>query len=227
MSSTASELLALIAPEFNIRSNWFSLSTELIVDNVISVTVNGQTAVETYNTNSDTTLNNLRTKLELLPVVKTVELSGLVFSITTERDEISLSAVVTGGISQAVVTVGEINTDLRDMFLKLALLQTNECWYGIKYNYATALRAAHLLYLDAQNQSLTGGGDVAGIGNGTIKEMQQDELSITYGAVSELKDSKSAVVADLSRSPYGITLLSLTRAANTSMMSTGGMMQCP
>lgn len=225
MATTAAEYLELIAPQFNARVNWFSLSIPLEAGNVISCTVNGQTAVETFATDSDTTLDALVLKIAALPVVSTAGRSGLVITVTTTRDEILISAAVTGGANQAVITIGTISTEPRDSFLTLATIQTHTKWYAVKYEYAVALRAAHLLQLDAQQtQQLNEDGTAdPSIGNGSIASLKQGDLALAFGAVSENGQgvTRAAVKADLSRTVHGVTLLGLKYPANFTMMSTG------
>jgi hypothetical protein len=225
MATTAAEYLKLIAPQFNVRANWFSLSTALITGNVISCTVNGQTAIETYASSSDETLDALVLKITALPVVSTVVRSGLVITVTTVRDEILLSAAVTLGASQAVITIGPISLEPQASFLTLATLQTHTKWYQVKYEYAVALRAAHLLTLDAQQaQQLNPDGTAnPSIGNGSITNLKQGDLALAFGAISENTPgaSRAAVKADLSRTIHGVTLLGLKYPANFTMMSTG------
>jgi len=225
MATTAAEYLELIAPQFNARANWLSLDGVLVTGNTISCTVNGQTAVALFATDSDTTLDAFVISIAALPIVSTATRSGLVITVTTIRDEILLSAIVTGGATQAVITTGVLNTDTQDSFLSLAILQTNELWYKGKYNYAIALRAAHLLQLDAQNSQLLSMGGATAAGNGSIKSLDQGDLAIAYGSISE-NDSGStrgAIKADLSRTQYGLTLFALRASANFSMMTSGSM----
>jgi len=221
MMATATERLQLIAPQFNVRTNWLSLDTALITGNVISVTVNGQTAAATYSGSSDDTLDQLVTNLIALPYVGSAERSGLVITVTTVRLEILLSATVTGGASQAVVTIGEVDTFLRDAFLALAKTLTSSVWFRGNYDYALALRTAHLMTLDAQvTEDIN---DTASVGNGSVKAVKQGDLAITYGATSDINNKWSEVKADLSRTRYGVSLISLKSTSNFGMMSTGSM----
>jgi len=225
MSKTATQYLSDIAPQFNERTNTLELSEALVTDNVIAVSVNGGNVSAVWDTDSDTTLNNLKISLLALPQVETVELTGLVFTITTPRNDILLSGSVTGGASQADVTIGELDTELRDAFIETARLQTNACWYTIKYEYAVALRAAHLLTLQAAQFAQINSQNGSAV-NGEVESLTQGDLTVKYKSVSDSGGSKSAVTADLSRTPFGTTLLSLRKSSNISMMSSGSMSRC-
>lgn len=100
----------------------------------------------------------------------------------------------------------------RATFIELAASQTSTVYYGGKYEYAVALRAAHLLTLQSSEGTAAGG-----VTSGDVESIRQGDISVSYASSS---GASSALSADLSRTSYGRTLLGLSRGAQTSISTT-------
>lgn len=85
--------------------------------------------------------------------------------------------------------------------ISLVELRTSSDAFGVKYNYAVALRAAHILTLRDMN-SISSGGILAG----NVTSMSEGNTSISFGGSSSNSDN-----SDLNLTRYGMELLGLIR----------------
>lgn len=87
-------------------TNTLTLSTDLIVDNVLTITVNGVAVVQPWVTDNDTTLDLMLIQLNSLADNVRASRVGLIFTIRTPGTPIVITGAVTGGVTQAIVTIG-------------------------------------------------------------------------------------------------------------------------
>lgn len=88
--------------------------------------------------------------------------------------------------------------------ITLSTIRTSEDAFGDKYNYAIALRVAHILTLRDMNKD--GVSSVLGGASGSISNKREGDLSVSFSgmATASLKSS-----TDLSLTRYGIELQGL------------------
>lgn len=92
-------------------------------------------------------------------------------------------------------------------FLSLAASRTNACFFGVQANYATALRAAHLLTLLTTRPN----GET-----GNIASKSEGDLSLSFGGGGSSNDG------DLTATYYGQQLLQLRKGSGAFIGVTGG-----
>jgi len=83
----------------------------------------------------------------------------------------------------------------KDTFITLATCQTSSCQFGDSYNYAIALRAAHMITMR----------DRQGI-SGPISNLREGDLTIYYGSILDTWKH------NLHQTSYGTQLLGLIRS---------------
>ena len=94
-----------------------------------------------------------------------------------------------------------------DTYITLATQQTSQCFFGVNYNYAIALRACH-------NYTLTTGAFASGVG-GSVKSKKEGDLSISYGSIAK------GGGGDLQLTTYGLRLKGLIDAGPGAISVTG------
>lgn len=221
MAKTVLEYVLLKYPNAIITSNYFVLEKELEVGCSIEVKINGAVAKVDYTEDSPTTMNKIRDMLLVYPFITSIEYSdGLVMSFvisSTLYSDIDISVTITN--AEIDVTLGDVNTYVRDAFIEVAKENTSKTWYNIKYNYAVALGACHLLALQSYNVSDTSSSSSVSGAGGQVASLQQGDLVVSYyqTGVESLSDQ-----TDLARTPYGLELLSLRKRSNIAFGTTGG-----
>ena len=90
--------------------------------------------------------------------------------------------------------------------------QTSKETYGVAYERAIALRAAHMMTLDNDLARVAGGS------GGNISSKKEGDLSISFDGSVTAGDRN----ADLKQTHYGVQLLGLRRGAVTAIAATGG-----
>ena len=102
----------------------------------------------------------------------------------------------------------------RNDFIELATIQTGECWFGDKYEWAIAYLAAHFISLSQLSQS----GATSG-GGGPITSKKEGDLSVTFGK----SGGNSPTDKDsLLETPYGRQYLTLLNSGGAFIGVTGG-----
>ena len=85
----------------------------------------------------------------------------------------------------------------RSVHLNLATQRTSRDCFGVNYELAIALRAAHTLTLS--KNAINSGGATGG-----VKSMREGDLAISYGGASSIKGNQ-----DLNQTSYGVQLQGL------------------
>lgn len=98
----------------------------------------------------------------------------------------------------------------RSLFLELAELRTSSTHYGDNRTQAVALRAAHLLALNAA----ANGSD--GVSGGPVASKSEGDLSVTYAVSSD-----AMADGDLNSTAYGRQLIAIRRSSGTGIQVTG------
>lgn len=96
------------------------------------------------------------------------------------------------------------DTDLTNTIV-IATQRTSEDAFGVNYNYAIALRTAHILTIRDMNKNGVNSGLGGVVGNITSK--REGNTSINFGGITALIGTKA--VNDLGMTRYGIDLLGL------------------
>lgn len=94
----------------------------------------------------------------------------------------------------------------RDVWISIAAEETSVDYYGVFYNKAVALRAAHLFTVNSVNTDTEGG---------QVTSKREGDLAVSYATRNDVGSS------DLSLTKYGVQLLALRRSANLPIMSLG------
>lgn len=212
MSIKAIDYIWAKYPKSMILTNYFTLASEMTAGDVLEVNVNDIKVSVTYDTDMPTTYETLKGLLLASPLVTSVSYVDLKMNITIDSAvfaDIDITCLLNA--SSATITIGTLYSKQRDMFLDLAYSNTNINWYNCKYEYAVALYACHLLYMQANI-------DQGGGGGGQVASVQQGDLMLAYFQTGEDVLSKEA---DLSRSPYGMELMSLRKRSNKIFGTTG------
>ena len=89
----------------------------------------------------------------------------------------------------------------------LATQRTSESAFGDNYNYAIALRIAHILTLRDMNKN----GVTSGLGGatGAITSKREGNTAITFGSLAGITGTTGLKTGDLALTRYGIELLGL------------------
>lgn len=100
-----------------------TLAGALVASNSIAVTVNGTTVTEVFDTDSDTTLENLANALAALPSIDEAEVQEVSGGVSNDRtiliiakipgpSALTITATVTGGASQTAVVISRVMTGI-------------------------------------------------------------------------------------------------------------------
>jgi hypothetical protein len=107
----------------------------------------------------------------------------------------------------AVIAPQYVNDpDLADITI-LAIQRTSEPAFGVNYNFAISLRAAHMLTLRDMNKNGVNSG--LGGATGTITSKREGNTSISFGSLSGITGTTGSRTGDLGLTRYGIELLGL------------------
>lgn len=107
----------------------------------------------------------------------------------------------------------------KDIYIEMATERTNRAFYGVKYNQAVALLAAHIAFLlTAAPGSMGAGSGSAEAGSvGTITSKREGDLSVSYGASAISSSAGSVTDAELAQTRYGLMLLALRKGCKPFM----------
>lgn|SRR5574344_256462 len=107
----------------------------------------------------------------------------------------------------------------KDVFVEMAVERTNKCFYGIKYNQAVALLAAHIAFLlnpTAGSMGAGSGSSEAGA-TGTITSKREGDLAVSYGSGAVSVGNGDVTDAELAQTRYGLMLLALRKGCKPFM----------
>ena len=97
-----------------------------------------------------------------------------------------------------------------DVYVEMAKERTDRAFYGVKYNHAVALMAAHIAFLLGSGTLGAGSGNAEGGSTGSVTSKREGDLSVSFGT-----GAASAVVgigdADLAQTRWGLMLISLRK----------------
>ena len=112
----------------------------------------------------------------------------------------------------------------KDVFVEMAVERTNKCFYGIKYNQAVALLAAHIAFLlnpTAGSMGAGSGSSEAGA-TGTITSKREGDLAVSYGSGAVSVGNGDVTDAELAQTRFGLMLLALRKGCKPFMGVLGG-----
>ena len=116
----------------------------------------------------------------------------------------------------------------KDVFVEMAVERTNKCFYGIKYNQAVALLAAHIAFLlnpTAGSMGAGSGSSEAGA-TGTITSKREGDLAVEYGSGAVTVGNGDVTDAELAQTRYGLMLLALRKGCKPFMGVLNGSKGC-
>ena len=96
-----------------------------------------------------------------------------------------------------------------DVFIEMAKERTDRAFYGVKYNHAVALMAAHIAFLLGAGTLGAGSGNAEGGSTGSITSKREGDLSVSYGAGAVSASAGNLGDAELSQTRWGLMLISL------------------
>jgi hypothetical protein len=97
-----------------------------------------------------------------------------------------------------IIAVQFINDPNKETYIQLATLRTSQDYFGDNYQYAIALRSAHMLETNSNAQSGIGGG-------GIITSEREGDLAVSYGSTGSIYNR----YPDLATTSYGRQLVDL------------------
>ena len=98
-----------------------------------------------------------------------------------------------------------------DVFIEMAKERTDRGFYGVKYNHAVALMAAHIAFLLGAGTLGAGSGNAEGGSTGSITSKREGDLSVSYGAGAVSASAGNLGDAELSQTRWGLMLLALRK----------------
>lgn len=115
----------------------------------------------------------------------------------------------------------------KEVYIDMAEQATNPGFWGVKYNQAVALLAAHIWYLSCpEDEASSEGSGGANIGvTGSITSKREGDLAVSYGGVSASADT-SAADSDLMQSRYGVMLIRLRKGCRPFIGIAPGGLHC-
>lgn len=109
------------------------------------------------------------------------------------------------------------------VFVEMARERTNAEFYGVKYNQAVALMAAHVWFLMGAGNGGAGSGSAEAGSVGALTTKREGDLSVSYSSPAATLAMKDASDAELSQTRYGLQLLALRRGCSPlARVVTGG-----
>lgn len=97
------------------------------------------------------------------------------------------------------------------VYIEMAKERTDRAFYGVKYNHAVALMAAHIAFLLGAGTLGAGSGNAEGGSTGSITSKREGDLSVSYGAGAVSASSGNLGDAELSQTRWGLMLISLRK----------------
>lgn len=98
-----------------------------------------------------------------------------------------------------------------DVYVEMAKERTDRGFYGVKYNHAVALMAAHIAFLLGAGTLGAGSGNAEGGSTGSLSSKREGELSVSYSSPAATLAMKGVVESDLAQTRWGLMLLSLRK----------------
>ena len=98
-----------------------------------------------------------------------------------------------------------------DVFIEMAKERTARAFYGVKYNHAVALMAAHIAFLLGAGTLGAGSGNAEGGSTGSLSSKREGELSVSYSSPAATLAMKGVVESELAQSRWGLMLLALRK----------------
>ena len=98
-----------------------------------------------------------------------------------------------------------------DVFIEMAKERTDRAFYGVKYNHAVALMAAHIAFLLGAGTLGAGSGNAEGGSTGSITSKREGDLSVSYGAGAVSASAGNLGDAELSQTRWRLMLISLRK----------------
>ena len=98
-----------------------------------------------------------------------------------------------------------------NVFIEMAKERTDREFYGVKYNHAVALMAAHIAFLLGSGTLGAGSGNAEGGSTGSITSKREGDLSVSYGSGAVSASSGNLGDAELSQTRWGLMLISLRK----------------
>ena len=111
-----------------------------------------------------------------------------------------------------------------DVFIEMAKERTDRAFYGVKYNHAVALMAAHIAFLLGSGTLGAGSGNAEGGSTGSITSKREGDLSVSYGAGAGAVSASAGNLGDaeLSQTRWGLMLISLRKGCKPFFGVCGG-----
>lgn len=104
-----------------------------------------------------------------------------------------------------------------DVFIEMAKERTDREFYGVKYNHAVALMAAHIAFLLGAGTLGAGSGNAEGGSTGSITSKREGDLSVSYGAGAVSASAGNLGDAELAQTRFGLMLLALRKGCRPFM----------
>ena len=109
-----------------------------------------------------------------------------------------------------------------DVYVEMAKERTDRGFYGVKYNHAVALMAAHIAFLLGAGTLGAGSGNAEGGSTGSITSKREGDLSVSYGAGAVSASAGNLGDAELSQTRWGLMLISLRKGCKPFFGVCGG-----
>lgn len=109
-----------------------------------------------------------------------------------------------------------------NVFIEMAKERTDREFYGVKYNHAVALMAAHIAFLLGAGTLGAGSGNAEGGSTGSISSKREGDLSVSYSSPAATLAMKGVVDAELSQTRWGLMLISLRKGCKPFFGVCGG-----
>lgn len=118
----------------------------------------------------------------------------------------------------AALAPGLAQDESCSVFVDMAKERTQKDFYGLKYNQAVALLAAHIWFLlGSSSASLPGGGNGSGGSTGTINSKREGDLAVGFGSGAVSGSSVGVGDSDLAQTRWGLMLLALRKGCKPFM----------
>lgn len=98
-----------------------------------------------------------------------------------------------------------------NVFIEMAKERTDREFYGVKYNHAVALMAAHIAFLTGSGNMGAGSGSSEGGSTGSITSKREGDLSVSYGSGAVSASAGNIGDAELSQTRWGLMLISMRK----------------
>ena len=109
-----------------------------------------------------------------------------------------------------------------DVYVEMAKERTDSGFYGVKYNHAVALMAAHIAFRLGAGTLGSGSGSSEGGSTGSVTSKREGDLSVSYGAGAVSASAGNLGDAELSQTRWGLMLISLRKGCKPFFGVCGG-----